>query len=971
MVSKRHYKIFFWVFTFAFLVFSAMQLIPEPNGITSGGLVINEFMAANGAGQTDEDGDYSDWIEIHNRSSAAINLSGWSLTDDPNQPEKWIFPDIVLGSQAYLLLFASGKDRRPAEGFLHTNFRLDQAGEFLGLYNVLEQQFMDELSPQFSRQLRDISFGRYGSSYGYFATPTPGEANDTETVWSGVVSKVAFSTERGFYEAPFSLTLSTPIEGATIRYTVDGSAPSESHGLNYTQPIQIDTTTLVRAIAVKPNFLPSVEDTHTYLFLDDVIKQPNNPPGFPATWGTHRVNTTETSVGDPVLADYAMSSEIASDQLKAALKSIPTISVVLDRQSFIDLYSNPREKGLAWERAASVEFFEPDQAQAGFQINAGLRIQGGIGRYEHSKKHSFRLFFRGEYGATKLDYPLFSDAPVQQFDTLILRAGGNENFTLLATLKGARWLVTYSRDEWLRRSQLEMSGFGSHGLFAHVYINGLYWGLYNLVEKPDEAFMASYFGGDKEDWLVKQPGDPFLDVDDRIGELYRLVAQGGLEEAKTYAAVQQYLDVTQFIDYLILHWYAGATDWPDNNWYMGVQNPAGRVKFLAWDGELTWINGAAIDHESVSEAKLSRNIVKPIFEPLMQNSDFRMEVADRLYKHLFHDGALTDENAQQRWLQITQLIDQAIVGEAARWGDTVITPAVSREDWLQGKEFVLTQMKNNSAKLISQARKLGYYPNIDPPTFNQHGGMIEPGFSLTMSSPAVTGPVERVIYYTTDGSDPRAPISGAVAPGAKTYSGPLVLTQTTQVKARLWVPDPASETGSAWSALHEAAFNVVEPDISLQITEIMYNPLDEEQYEFIELSNSGNREVNLANLAFSEGIRYTFPATVPPLAPGGSVVLVSNSAAFAARYPDVPIVGVYEGQLSNQGERISLTDATGRTIFSVEYDDENEWPLSADGQGDSLILAEAGGDPNQPINWRASGRLHGAPGVNELVRLTP
>jgi hypothetical protein len=330
-----------------------------------------------------------------------------------------------------------------------------------------------------------------------------------------------------------------------------------------------------------------------------VIKQPHNPPGFPVTWGTYRVTTEETRAGDPVPADYAMSPDTTGDaqssvQLKAALKAIPTISIALDQQSFTDLYSNPRKRGVDWERAASVELFYPDVQPEGFQINAGLRIQGGIGRFEHSKKHSFRLFFRGMYGPTMLEYPLFSDSPVEQFNTLILRGGGNENFTLLATLKGARWLVTYTRDEWLRRSQIEMSGFGSHGLFAHLYINGLYWGLYNLVEKPDEAFMASYFGGEKEDWLVKQPGDPFLDVDDRIGELYRLAAQGGLEEAERYAAIQHYMDTTQFIDYLILHWYAGAQDWPDNNWYMAVQNPAGRVKYLAWDGEMTWVNGANI-----------------------------------------------------------------------------------------------------------------------------------------------------------------------------------------------------------------------------------------------------------------------------------------------------------------------------------------------------------------------------------------
>ncbi len=406
---------------------------------------------------------------------------------------------------------------------------------------------------------------------------------------------------------------------------------------------------------------------------------------------------------------------------------------------------------------------------------------------------------------------------------------------------------------------------------------------------------------------------------------------GELANPAKYAALKNYLDVTGFCDYLILEWYAGNTDWPQNNWYAAVQNPSGQVRFFIWDGELTWVEGAKL-HVGQTNAVGLTNIIKPLFEALIQNPDFKMELADHFYKQLFNDGALTDANAQARWLSLARHIEPAIVGESARWGDARTDPPITADDWRKARDTVLKQMEGNGARLITQARALGYYPELDPPAFNQPGGLIERGFAVTLTSPVP--PLEGgsagqipTIYYTTDGSDPRQPVTGAVAPTATAYTGPIILTGTTQIKARLWTGD--------WSALNEATFKVVEQKSRVAITEIMYNPIEGNNYEFIELKNIGDGDLNLAGMSFDEGIEFTFPPGQPPLTPGGLLVLVHNATVFAERYPGVAVGGVYQGKLSNQGEKITMRDASGQVVLSVSYDDEKRlavqprWPATA------------------------------------------
>ncbi len=808
-------QIFFWGVLFASLLLNFPQALSNATVRENpGNLVINEFVATNQTGLTDEDGDHSDWIELYNRGEQAINLAGWSLTDDPARPGKWLLPEITLAGHEHLLVFASGKDRastRP-DSELHANFKLNQAGEFLGLYNIFQAQFMDvagaiePIQPQegttekFPEQLADISYGRIRhlasekTVYGYFQSPTPAQPNGETADWVGLVGPVTFSLERGFYDTPVTLELATATPGATIRYTTDGSEPTQTRGVVYTAPLTIETTTLLRAAAFKPDFRASAVDTHTYIFLDEVLAQPKDPPGFPKTWGGYR--------GSPVLADYEMDPEVVNDPryrgvIKEALQTIPTLSLVTDIQSFHDLYANPRRRGRAWERPVSVELIDPQQRQPGFQINAGLRMHGELGRAEYIPKHPLRLFFRREYGAARLHYPLFPDSPVEEFDTLVLRSGVNRSYAGYPKRESEVRLTTYTRDEWLRASQLAMSGFGARGRFVHLYLNGLYWGLYNIVERPDEAFMAAHFGGAEEDWQVVDHDSAIDSASERFKILHQLARAGQLAEPEKYAAIQAYLDIPHFIDYLILNWYSGNLDWGFNNWFAAVQNPAGQVRYFVWDGERTWFDGAEIYME-FDEYQERPNLVKPLLRALLENPDFRLELADRMYQHLFNNGPLADANAQARWLSLNQELEQAIIGESARWGDTRFETPLTQADWLKARDDVLAQMEGNAARLIALARGVGYYPTIDPPGFSQPGGRITAGFSLTMTGVA---PGSGGIFYTTDGTDPRQPITGAIAPTANLYHTPLNLTGSTHIRARIF-------GNGIWSALNEAVFTL-------------------------------------------------------------------------------------------------------------------------------------------------------------------
>lgn len=656
------------------------------------------------------------------------------------------------------------------------------------------------------------------------------------------VTDTKFSHDRGFYDAPFDVVISTEMSGAIIKYTLDGSdpriSPSAFSGPNpctvTIDPASTDgrrptPAVTLRAYAFRRGLQPTNVDAQTYVFLDEVIDQAEIKPT-----GSHVFWTTSM---DPDVTQDRVYERIMDD----ALLSIPTMSVTMDWEDLFGTSGIHRGNNLAkadYEKPCSLELIYPDSPQfagfEGFQVDCGIRIQGGGGRWDnglYDHKQSFGIRFRREYGTGTLNYAVFESAPFNsdseagEYDKLVLRAGHNKSW-------GATWdnvHTVYTRDQFGRDLQIAMSGVGSRGTFVHLYLNGIYWGLYNLCERPDHAFSASYLEGTKEDYYSgkKKGGD--ISGDDNRFDYWR----NNVSSTSDFSYLQQYLAVDQYIDMALLGVYANPGDYPQ--YYFGNCNsPAGQVYFYQWDIEDAFGGGSRRSGDP-SSGKLGS--CYEFGDMWNNNAEFRIRLADRAYRACYNHGVFTDEEITERWLQICDYVYLAIVGESARWGDERygdkgsrgwggnqyhdLSAVYTRDGyWAEARDAVTADLQGRATLMISRLRSSSYYPSINPPVF-KHGSTtidvlrkeVPAGYSLTIQRDGTLG----TLYYTMDGSDPRAP-DGTVRGINGSATTTITIDTTTNVKAR-------TKSGSEWSALHEAVFFVDQDFSDLKITEIMYNPL--------------------------------------------------------------------------------------------------------------------------------------------------
>ena len=861
------------------------------------------------------------------------------------------------------------------------------------------------------------------------------------------VADTKFSHDRGFYDAPFSLTISTATVGATIRYTTDGSEPTATSGLTAvtSKVLPVSGTLCVRAAAFKGGYEPTDIDTQSYIFLDGILTQ-TKPASYPSyLYGYNKSGALITHTGDYAIASSVVTKPAYSGMIKNAFKSIPTISIVMKQadafssQGFlVNGWSGAND---AWEKPCSAELIYPDgypdpDAGKGFQIDCGVRPHSHV-----RQKRSMKLMFTSDYGPTKLRYPFFENAPLnrdsacERFDKLILRAGMNRGW---AGLGGPE--AVYTRDQWVRDTQIATWGYGKRGTFVHLYINGLYWGLYNAAERADEGWATEYFGGEKEDWFAANHGGDITTTagaDDRYDYLINTIGNNGaLYNQSNYNTLKSYLNVQQFIDYVTLGWFCGFGDWQEfwgrNNFYfVNRNNPARPGMYIMWDAESSWHTEnykaaranerAWIKPELLTEAELGsrayswydstwnpttlaknwyqssrhQHIARP-FRNAFKNMDYRTLYADRLYKHGKNGGALTDAACRDRWMTLCDFIEDAIVCEEARWGDHAVPKtregnadrdkygpersytctAYGRNShswtgsnpdandnpvhssWYEARDHVYDLMGGNADHLINLSKGQAMnghvmYPLIDPPGFSRHGGAIGAGFRLTMTNPnGSTG----TLVYKKDGSDPRNwDGTGAQASGTSVYGGPITLSRTTHIKARV------RKTNATWSAVRAATFNYTAHYPLIKITELMYNPIGGRDFEFVELKNSsGSTTVGLSEMTF-KGIKYTF-APGAELTAGQTIVLAANATAFEGHYGFAPF-GEYQGGLDNGGERIRLLDSDGATVTTVKYNDKDPWPTAPDGDGYSLVW-QGSGDQDDAAKWRRSNLIGGTPGYD-------
>ena len=790
----------------------------------------------------------------------------------------------------------------------------------------------------------------------YFDEPTPDGIN-SEPSSQGKVADTRFDPDRGFYDAPFLVAVTSATPGASIRYTTNGSTPTSTSGTLYTGPIPISRTTTLRAVAFKTGLDPTNVDTQTYLFVNDIITQTSSaPPGWPSS-----------SVNGQVYR-YGMNSGVVNNanpaiggvqQTKDALLSIPTLSIVLDQANLTSsrtgIYSNPNSSGYAWEREASLElihppgWIDPDGNLKGFQTGCGLRIRGGFSRRTQNPKHSFRLFFRREYGNGRLNYKLFGDEGADEFDKIDLRGPQNYSWAMGGTSQNS-----FVRDTWSRDLQGEMGHPYKRSRWYHLYLNGIYWGMCETDERAEANYGEIYFGGDQLDYDVVKS---FGGVTDGNRSSYQRLwqkwqsgfssnaayfnIQGRNSNGSPNPAIEKLVDLENLIDYMIITYYTGDRDGPGSRYtqprpnnYFGVYNrlaPDG-YKFFEHDSEHSLGTG---ENNMVSPftRSSSLNDFNPhtLHERLAgQNLEYRMLFADHVAKYCYNGGLLTDAVGIARVNRRADFIDQAIFAHSARWGST----SRSHASWMNAVQSVRNFITGRVPTMIGQLRSVGWYPDLDSPGYSQHGGSIASNQQLLMEG----GP--GVIYYTINGEDPRQ-LGGAITPGAQVFQGNTTTENLVSTGSTWKYLDNGSNQGTAWRnpGFNDNSWESGAAELGYgdddEATTLSFGPSSNAKYATTYFRHSFNATNVDDYTKLTLGLRRDDGAVVylngnevaRSNMPGGTITYLTTSSTFVsgaderAYFPiDIPPVDLLNGQNTLAVEIHQYSGTSSDISFDLQLD---------------------------------------------------
>ena len=834
---------------------------------------------------------------------------------------------------------------------------------------------------------------------------------------------VSFNHQSGYYQSPFSLQITPENDTLDVYYTLDGSHPGYSPTavkLSGGGSIMIDPSSsagggvtpavVVRTSIREDGFIPSYPLSRTFIFLDAVLDQ-GHPGGI---WPVGDINSQ--------VLDFPMDQNITrgsryGSKMIGSLLDLPSISIVTANENLFGasqgIYVNAEGHGPEWERECSVELIYPDSI--GFQTNAGLRIRGGWSRHPEFPKHSFRLFFRSMYGDSKLDYPLFGEEGAAEFDKIDLRTSQN-----YAWAQGdAR--NTMLREVFSRDLQRDMGQPYTRSRYYHLYLNGMYWGLFQTQERSEARFASSYFGGAPEDYdVVKVNTEDFqYSIEATDGnlelwqEIYNLTNQDLADMTNYYKlegrnsagnisrSLSKLVDIDNLIDYMIGIFYTGNFDAPTssfmgnakcNNFYAIKErnNPTTGFVFFNHDAEHSLFSdpappGIGIQEDRVNIADRSDNLKMTLagfeyFHPqwlhykLTENDEYRIRFNDRAYKYMKPGGILTEDKCLERFNERFDQIEQAIIAESGRWGDARRSNALNRDDhWIPEVNKVRNDFFPERLEIVTEQLMTGrLYSTVEAPLLEINGDLIwddvvtiHGTVNLKIIDPGSIG----TLYYTINGGDPRAP-GGEPSWLAERADdeAQMEISGTTLVRARLRI-------NKQWSALSEMKIMLAEEDYSgLKITEIHYHPLDSinggdtisnQDYEFLEFRNTGEHGINLTGLQLDSAVRYTFPDN-EILLPREFFVVVSKPVKFFERYGKIAS-GNYSGNLSNGGELILLKNAQDDIVLEFRYDDQHPWPVHADGIGYSLVPTKSSPElyPGLPDYWIRSSLIGGSPFAND------
>jgi hypothetical protein len=898
-------------------------------------LHINEFVSENQprpndpTAPVDIDGEYPDWLEIRNNETTPVNLQGWHITDDPAVPDKYLFPSTTIPAGGYHVVFCSPRKRSINGVQVHTGFKLGSTGVIQlirplggGQYSVVSS--IGTTALPYPNQRPTVSYGRSDNSaagtLAYLTVPTPGAANVAANAVQEFAKQTHFSVDRGMYTAPVATTITSPTLGASIAYTLNGSEPTPTNGTQIapadamtapTVTLNISSTTLVRARAYKAGLGMSNIDTHSYIFPANVMTQNAPTPSMGLTaaetmaWGGSGADLSNISaftVGGQPLTFFGVNSNISTDPvidnqfMQNDLMTLPTLSLVANWKELFgpsvvsgDGGIYPPAAGVTNEgvdRRASVEFLNPNasstlpNAVEGFQADSNIHIFGGTSQ---SRWKSYKLSLRVQL-KNDLNYKLYGDSAANRFSNFVLDSTMNNTWMHPDNTQRSR--SSFVRDFIMADLQNKMGQAGFHTRPVHLYLNGLYWGVYFLHEKPDHHFNSAYYGGDSDNWDVFKhsthpnftESDPHVNTNpvnlaagvarptganpagnstcvNNFEALLDLLGTGNvganpavlpdLAVPANYQAVAAMLDIDAFIDYMLLNFLAGNQDWADKNLYAGRQRvPGAKWRFYSWDAEHTFRTGTENfiipgTGGAGNEANPPRNgNPKQIHGRLRTNPEYLLRFADRIRKHMFDGGALSVAGMKAAFDTRHNEIKDAIRAESARWGHirASLRPAPNANVPYKKSDWLLEVARLTNAEVAGGTSLLQNRWNLMMGTTghfrNATNGPLYPAIAAPEFSQAggnANSPFNLTISHTNATGDVYYTTNGAdprLEGGAVNLVGGAMLGTSVTLSASTVVKARVLAAG-VWSALTEHRFildTVPASAANLVISEINYRP---------------------------------------------------------------------------------------------------------------------------------------------------
>lgn len=511
---------------------------------------------------------------------------------------------------------------------LHTNFKISSNGEELTLYasDGTQVDYMNVVAMD-----TDISIGRspVDGSILFFETPTPGILNPS-IGYSGVIqSEVIFSHEGGEFNEQ-SVSLSGAADGEEIRYTLDATIPNMLSNL-YTAPIMISDNTVIRAKIFKANYIPSRTDSRTYIT--------SNSHDLPIV----SLITEPANFFDVNQGIYVYGPEGNYD---------PYILPFWGANFWSD-----------WEREIHFSFYEPT-GELGVAIDAGVKIFGAWSR--GNDQRSMSIFARGRYGFSKLKYPIFPSLDYDKFESIVLRSSGND------------WMKTNIKDV-VATNLMEGSGleYQAHRS-AVVYLNGQYWGFYNIREKVNEHFLDDKINVDKSEInILTGNGEIVEGSNNSYNELIDFVSNNTLSDQSNYDYVASQIDIENFITYQIANIYLDNTDWPGNNvkfW----NSPETKWRWIMYDTDFSfgrpWEAPPFHDNDTLSYALEANGPGWPnppwstlLVRKLMENTSFKHKFINQFADEM--NGRFEANNVRNHINAIANSVDSEIPRHYAHWSN--------------------------------------------------------------------------------------------------------------------------------------------------------------------------------------------------------------------------------------------------------------------------------------------------------------